>query len=293
MKTKIVGIGVGVVAVAAAVVLGLAYGRKPAEPVEEPAENVRQEVKTAPVKEAPKARPARAKRTNEGKDGKKRRAKDFLAQRRAAVDTRSPADRELADRVQEALDAEDLKQTKALAAEALKSKNQEVRLDAVDALGWFGDKALLDLTRLMADKDREVAERARDHVETALMGMEDDDMAFATAASFLEVYGDDREASTMLFGILSSAGGQIVDPEDSTSVEQVKKALGNRVGIVELLAGLIEKGGETAASAKESYELITGEEWKGRAAADVWAADIEMPESEEEPEEDAEAESEE
>ena len=161
-------------------------------------------------KDAAKAKPAKVA-AQKGK-----RKKDKKAFRRTpVVDTYSPADRKLADAVQAGLDDDDFKATRKAAAEAMKSENPEVRQEAVDALGWFEDKALVDLTKAMADKNADVAESARGHVENALMGMEDDDRAFVLAAEYVKLFDGDDEAVTMFTGVLSSAGSRIIDPDDS------------------------------------------------------------------------------
>ena len=210
--------------------------------------------------------------------------------RMPAVDAYSPADRKLADAVQSALDDENLEQTRKAAGEAMRSVNPDVRQEAVDALGWFDDKALVDLTKAMSDKDRGVAESARGHVENALMGMEDDDRAFVLAAEYVKLFAEDEEAVTMFTGVLSSTGSRIIDPDDSDSAEDVEKAKGNRAGIVDIVEEMIRKGGKLAEKGHELYEDITGDKWTDRAAADAWANDIEEPKQEEPEREDQESE---
>ena len=200
--------------------------------------------------------------------------------RMIAADDYSPEDRKLADAVQAALDDEDFERTRVAALAALKSENPDVRQEAVDALGWFDDKALVDLTKVLADANKDVADSARSHIENALLGMEDDDRAFALAAEFIKLYPEDEDSRTMFAGVLSSAGGAIIDPEDADSAHDVAYAKGNRASIAAIVSEMIEMGGGMAKEAKEVYENITGDEWTGRAAADVWANDIEEPEQE-------------
>ena len=237
----------------------------------------------ADAEKGSKARGGRAKgRLDDAKVGKSaKRGKDAFRRKAAFVDTYSPADRKLADAVQAGLDDDDFKATRKAALAAMKSENPEVRQEAVDALGWFEDKALVDLTKAMADKDSGVAEAARSHVENALMGMEDDDRAFVLAAEYVKLFDGDDEAVTMFAGVLSSAGSRIIDPDDADSAEDVAKAKGNRAGIVDIIAEMIGKGGKSEEKGREIYEEIVGEEWTDRATADAWAEDIEEPESEE------------
>ena len=98
-------------------------------------------------------------------------------------------------------------------------------------------------------------------------------------SEYLSLFAEDEEAVTMFAGVLSSAGMRIIDPDDSDSAADVAKAKGNRAGIVDIVAEMIDKGGKLAEKGRELYEEIVGEEWAGREAADAWANDIEEPEN--------------
>lgn len=195
--------------------------------------------------------------------------------RRKLLENLSAADRRLVESVQKALDEEDFEATQEAVVRAMKSEDPAVRAEAVDALGWFGDKALVDLTKAMADKDPDVAETARGQVENALMGMEDDDRAVVLAGEYVNLFAEDEEAVTMFAGVLSSAATRIIDPDDDESDEDVAKAKGNRAGIVDIVSEMIGKGGKLAEKGRELYEEISGEEWTDREAANKWADDIE------------------
>lgn len=189
-------------------------------------------------------------------------------------DSMSEADRRLSDAIQAALDDDDFAATRSAAQKALKSACAEVRQEAVDALGWFGDKALVELTRAMGDKDPEIAESARGHVEDALMGMDDDVRAFALATEYIKLFAEDEDAAAMFAGVMSSAGNMIIDPEDSDSAEDVAKAKSNRAAIVDTVSEMIESGGKLAEHGRELYEEISGEEWTGKADAEKWIAEV-------------------
>ena len=198
----------------------------------------------------------------------------------------TPEERRLSDAVQTALDDEDFEQVVKNARAALKSGREEVRQEAVDALGWFGEKALTELTKAMSDKSESVADSARSHIENVLTGMADREQAFVFAATYLGALGQNADAVTMLSGVMASVGLQLVDPEDSDSTEDVAKAKSNRIGIVEQLEDLMKAGEAAAAAAREIYESISGEEWSGSEAARKWANDIEEPAAEESEESD-------
>lgn len=274
-KTTIVGVLVVVIAMAA--LLWVIF--------DEPAEQERPKISdrksqisevTPAVQKPEKASPKKVERkTPDAKSPAKKRV------RRMAVAEYSPEDQKLADAVQAALDDDDFEKTRASALAALKSENPDVRQEAVDALGWFEDKALVDLTKVLADPNKDVADSARSHIETALMGMEDNDRAFALAAEYIKLYPEDEESRTMFAGVLTSTAGAIIDPEDADSAHDVAYAKGNRSSIVTIVSEMIEMGGGMAKEAKEVYENITGDAWTDRAAADAWANDIEEPTQEE------------
>ena len=291
MKQKNLIIIVVLASAVIAALLWFAFGGGSNAPRRDASSRERPKKLIADAGKGSKARGGGAKgRLDDAKVGKSaKRGKDAFRRKVAFVDTYSPDDRKLADAVQAGLDDDDFKATRKAALEAMKSKNPEVRKEAVDALGWFGDKALVDLTKAMADKDPDVAEAARGQVENALMGLEDDDRAVVLAGEYVNLFAEDEEAVTMFAGVLSSAGSRIIDPDDSDSAADVAKAKGSRAGIVDIVAEMIGKGGKLAEKGRELYEEIAGDEWTDRAAADKWANDIEEPQSEEAESESAES----
>lgn len=298
-KGKVIRMNKMTVAVLAAVVLGAAsllWVTLGGDPVPgKTSERTRKSLIRDAAGNGGSAKKSSTKKVSARQPGTKReesRAKDKAAFRRASVvDNYSPADRKLADAVQSALDDDNFERTRKAVAKAMESENPDVRQEAVNALGWFGDKALVELTRAMADKNADVAELARSHVENTLMGMEDDDRAVVLAGEYVNLFAEDEEAVTMFAGVLSAAGTRITDPDDASSAEDVAKAKGNRAGIVDIVDEMIGKGGKLAEKGRELYEEIVGEEWTDRATADKWANDIEEPQQEESEQEEADSES--
>ena len=230
----------------------------------------------APERPKPKkAKPVKAKKEQKAKapaDAKKKRRRVVRAE------PYSPEDQKLVDAVQSALDNEDFTKTTAAATEAMKSENADVRNEAVDALGWFGEKALVALTKAMKDKNSEVVDNARSHVENALMGIDDSMTAFRLAGMYADTFGEDTESSQMFFGVMTSSANQVIDPDDPDSLADCQKAAENRLEIAQLLTKMIDgKDGKLAKEAKEAYEQITGEEWTTVEAAEKWIQDIEIP----------------
>jgi len=280
--------GVLVVVIAAgAITVSLFSKSKPETPVENVAPTPTQSEQIKPEKTE---KPAEVKGQVAPKGFRKKQKAKSQAEkkkrpRRIFVEENlSPEDRVRITDVQTALDAEDFDQARAAAERAMQSENPEVRSEAVEALGWFGDKALVDLTKAMTDKNSEVADVARGQVEQALMGMDDMHRAFALAATYTESFCADKEAVVMFLGVMGSTGVQLADPDDPDSLEDVMKARAQRADVVTAISLLVEQGGDIAQEARETYELISSEEWKDLSAAEHWASDIPDPEGEEVPE---------
>ena len=235
----------------------------------------------------------RAQRRKElTEDEKKLRKAKNRRHRGTPAEEYTPEEQRLSDAVQAALDEDNFEGVVKSAREALASSREEVRQEAVDALGWFGEKALSELTKAMSDKSESVADSARSHIETALTGMDDQEQAFLLAASYLAAFSDNKDAATMLSGVMSSAAMQLIDPDDPDSPEDVAKAKQSRLGFVEHLEELMKLGESGSAVAKELYEEVAGEAWSSSEDAMKWANDIADPEPDEEPAEEDPAEEE-
>lgn len=161
-----------------------------------------------------------------------------------------PADRRLAQTVQDALDNNDFRSVVRATEAALKSSNPEVRENAVEALGWFGAEALPELTPLMADKNDDVAEAAMNSWQLALSEIESDDTKAKIAeAAMPSLYNTDA-----LKMIVTEITGQ--DDE---------------LKIMQSLVNLMQCGNEkVVAVVKEEYESMTGDAWTGFDAAEAW-----------------------
>jgi len=177
-------------------------------------------------------------------------------------------DRKLAEAVQAALDVEDFEQMSIAAKASLKSKNPEVRENAIEALGVFGAEALPLLTSCLADRNDEVREAAENRWELALQEIEKPADQFAiAAAAFATLSGEDT--LTSLGGILSGAATEMIDGEDDE-----ERAAENRLAVLQSLVDIIEGGSaENATAAKEAYNDITGHEWANIDEAERYLAD--------------------
>ena len=185
----------------------------------------------------------------------RRRAQDDEAEEdgEAEYADMSPEDQKLADAIEKALDDESLSAACALAAKAAASTNASVRESMVSTLGWFGVKALPELTPFLADQDDSVRESAMGEWTAALSEIEDD---------------------AQKIGIVEMAMGALSDEDALEDISGEYIGIDERLAVESLLR-VIEGGGTEAgvAKAKETYEFVTGEEFTDRAAAENWIQD--------------------
>ncbi len=175
----------------------------------------------------------------------------------------SAEDQKLVDALQVALDAENLAEVRKLAEKLVNHPVAEVRQRAIEALQWFGEKALDSMTMFLADADEDVQSTAMDAVEQALAEMEDESAKLNYIESLFQVRGAcDEDALAMLAGQL--------------------KGLSDSAAVIDAAVRVIEANANPAAvrEMKEVYEFITGEPYTTRDAAQLWRAEnAEPPES--------------
>lgn len=174
---------------------------------------------------------------------------------------RTPEEKKLAADIEKALDEEDFELAKKCAPLAFNCKDTEIRQAMVDTLGWFGEKALPELTPFIADPDADIAESAMNEWDSAVSSIEDDAEKIGTIELAMQV---------------------ITDEDDLESISSEYIGVDERLAVESLLR-VIEGGGSAngIAKAKEIYEFVTGEEFTDRAAAEKWIAEeYEPPEPE-------------
>ena len=177
-----------------------------------------------------------------------------------------PADKRLAEKVQSALDEENLASLIAASEQAMKSENPEVRQHTVEALGWFGPEALPELTGAMADPDPDVSQAAENAWEVGLADVEDPASKIEIAAATMATLANPEHLIT-IGGQFTGAVAEYVDMEENEAV-----AAERRLAVVQLLADIIDGEVPKACSdgAKEAYEDVTGEAWTGIEAAEAY-----------------------
>ena len=168
-------------------------------------------------------------------------------------DNRTPAEKALAERIDKALEDEDFELAASCADEAQKCGVVEIRQSMVDTLGWFGEKALPELTPFLADPDEDVRENAMNEWSMALSSIEDDVVKIKTVELAMGVLKDEDA--------LEEISGEFIGVDEKLAVES--------------LARIICGGGskEGVDKAKETYEIVTGDEWTDAAGAERWIAE--------------------
>ena len=180
-------------------------------------------------------------------------------------DDMSPQDRALANKIEQALDDEDLQLALSTAGTALNSKNAEIRQAMVETLGWFGVKALPELTPFLADADDDVSESAMSEWTMALSEIEDDAERIGVVELAMGILSDEDA--------LEEISGEYIGIDEKIAVES----------LLRIIEGASSPDG--IAKAKETYEFVTGETFTTRADAEEWLATEYRP-----PEEDPSAE---
>ena len=220
----------------------------------------------------PKTTPGRGREGKRNPSGQKskikngRRVKEIVASN--AYAGFSPEDRRLCEELDASVGSADYQRTLAAARLAASSTNTEVRLAAVEALGWFGEKALVDLVPMMGDADGEVASAAVDAWEIGLMDVESSSSRLDIARLAVGAIAD-RDA-------LSSIGSQFVNAatEQIDEAPDEAAATAERIKAVQVLVDLMGDGKRVRAEvARELYEDLTGFEWRSIADAERYLAD--------------------
>ena len=165
----------------------------------------------------------------------------------------SAEDERRINEIQTALDEEKLSDVKSLAEKLIDHPSAAVRQKAVEALQWFGAKALDTLTPYLADADEDVRTTAMDAVEQSLLQMEDEKAKLDYIESLFQVRGAcDEDGLAML-------GGQL-------------KGLSDGAAVVAAAVRVIEANRDPAAAKemREVYEFVTGEPYTTPDAAQKW-----------------------
>lgn len=172
-------------------------------------------------------------------------------------DKRTPAEKALAERIEKALEDESLQDAISCAQQAQLCGNVDIRRAMVETLGWFGEKALPELTPFLADPDEDVRDSAMNEWSMAVSGIEDEAEKIGVVELAMNVLTDEDA--------LEDISGEYIGIDEKLAVES--------------LVRLIEANGsrQGVAKAKETYEFVTGDEWQSKEAAAKWIAEEYQP----------------
>lgn len=176
-------------------------------------------------------------------------------------DSYSPAERQMSDRLQAALDNNELKDVREVAKTLRAQKNPDLKIEAIDALGFFGKDALSDLIPFLKDASNEVVDSASDRISSMLDELDENEKEFK--ADFITMMLSTKGLCN------AEATDQFVGQLESIGSDDEKLA-------VRMIAQLIE--GEqiddrVKARAKEAYEFVTGDAYTTFEAAEKWYAE--------------------
>lgn len=258
-KGIIVGIGCAV-AVMVAAFIGLTRSAAPEEGASETREGVRRQVRETAKREA------RAAIRRSMKAKAQEAAMEEAAETVEAADDPnqvmpegplSAEDEEIVEVADEAVSDKDFETAQDVAAEALKSSDARVRVQAVETLMGFGETALPELADFLNDPHHEVAVLAADRYELAVQEIEDDAERVAVAK----------------LGVLS-----IDDPDELLAMMGTLRMSTDETAVLTALADIIRDGSAAqAAVAREAYREETGDEWTTPEAARAWLVENDYP----------------
>ncbi|MCR5752709.1 MAG: hypothetical protein K6G91_12195 [Kiritimatiellae bacterium] len=175
-------------------------------------------------------------------------------------DSWTPAEKALAERIEKALDDESFEAAISCAAEAQTCNAAGVRKAMVSTLGWFGERAIPELTPFLADADEDVREDAMNEWSMAVSAIDDEAEKIGMVERAMVVLSDEDA--------LEDISGEYIGVDEKIAVESLLR--------------IIESGSpEGVAKAKETYEFVTGDEFTDRAAAEKWLAEEYQPDEEE------------
>lgn len=169
----------------------------------------------------------------------------------------SAEDEEIVEVADEAVSDKDLETAREVSAEALKSSDARVRMQAVETLMGFGEKALPELADFLNDPHHEVAVLAADRFELAVQEIEDETERVAVAK----------------LGVLS-----IDDPDELLAMMGTLRMSTDATAVLTALADIIRDGSAAQAEvAREAYRSETGDEWTTPEAVRVWLIENDYP----------------
>lgn len=161
-----------------------------------------------------------------------------------AADGLSDGEREAMDHLDDLVAEENYPEVQSMLRAYGPSRNPAVRERVVDALGWFGEKAIVDLTPFLGDENEDVRNAAAAQWNAAVAEVEDDREKAALVAQTMLVITDPEMLEEVAF--------HLFEIEDEAEAVRVVKSV---------VAAAGDSNPAAVAAAKEAYEFITGDDW--------------------------------
>ena len=188
-------------------------------------------------------------------------AKTVVRHVRQVEDPYTPEERKLADTLQDASDENSLGSVRKAVVAIMRQENPELKIDAINALGFYGKDSLKDLMAFLKDSSREVIDAATDRIALSLeeLGEDESDFKVEFISTLLSIDGlCGKDAVERFVGQMEALGA------------------GNAKVVVPALVSLIDgkdAGDFVKAKAKEAYKFVTGEKYTTFEAAEKWYND--------------------
>ena len=176
-------------------------------------------------------------------------------------DSYTRAERALADRLQDASDENSLDAVREAVADIMKQGNPDLKVEAIDALGFYGKDSLTDMMAFLRDKNQTVVDAAVDRIAQALDELQDNENTFkaefiTTLLSTKGLCG--KDAVDRFVGILEAFGSG----DEKLAVQT----------IVFVLEG-DDVAEDVKARVKEAYKFVTTEDYTTFEEAEKWFSD--------------------
>lgn len=198
------------------------------------------------------AEPSRKAEKQVAKTTSPAKPKPAVSRKKYADPPLSARDEEFISATELTMQNNDIQTARQLGEKAVRSSRPEVRLAAVRMIAWFGPRTIAELTPYLADADEGVAMEA--------------------AAEWKRIFANecnDREKLDVAALVMNRLTSETM--LDELGVEDVFNEVDDEGAAVEVLIGVIKTGTPAGVKfAKNAYDTVTGEAWKGESAARKW-----------------------
>lgn len=193
-------------------------------------------------------------KTNTAKPDAKKRRMIHPSRTRSQVSQgkRKILDTLLKDFLRRAIDDDNEKKVLKWASLAVDAKDAELRLEAVKALGWYGENAIPEILSFLEDPDETVAQEAFNQIDQSFDLLEDDAMLIKLVKLSMN-YALDEDQAALLLSKLES----VSESDAVLALADMMQETDSDTLLGELL--------------RDEFEYITEEEYYSDTSARVWA----------------------